>query len=411
MNTILYQISTDQSTDSHEILANASLPYRLERSSRSVDLILTETIARDREDHLVLRFSHSNTTRSSDDLHVRLVYAHRPIESPRIFPQTIEGYVPLQDAHSPVLLGPLLVGNHSHYPFVFFRLDSNEHAYLKQLSGNHTELYLNPVRHDRFQLQLTAMAINDSLHEIDFHDETVVFLPPTLPRQTIDIHLRPISRDMLDQTVPLAVRLDPQSTYDQWLTTNLSFVRRYLAERTAVDIHRVHVYATAFNDMRIELLLTIDNDSLDLAVNTRFMRSDAVERLLKGAKNLLFDPCHSHACETNGSCTSSIHLQSDQYERVTSGAYRRLLPKYRWNLTCIERNESRETQDHSPCSSDPCLATERCIERSAHLYACQCNDAACYVHDQPVETNVECLNRNSPLCRGRSMFGTRCLLV
>ena len=56
--------------------------------------------------------------------------------------------------------------------------------------------------------------------------------------------------------------------------------------------------------------------------------------------------------------------------------------------------------DQSPCSSNPCSPIERCIEESSTLYSCQCIDEPCNFNEILSENTLNCININSPTCRG-----------
>jgi hypothetical protein len=120
----------------------------------------------------------------------------------------------------------------------------------------------------------------------------------------------------------------------------------------------------------------------------------------------MINQCHSNSCENNGRCTSHIKLLNNQYEYFYYNSYQRLIPKYQWNIKCLCLNRfygqrCQFQQDYqSPCASNPCSPLERCVEESSTLYTCQCIDEPCNFNDILSENTLNCININSPTCRG-----------
>ena len=441
LETMLHQIQVidkDQSNLTFELIDSSSF-YALQSSFNSSELRLRQSITQDREDHLIIRIWDEKTLFSSSyiDLHLQVIFVQRDIVLPEIIPQVIDGYISFEDNSSTINFGPLIIANQSQYPFIYYNLLPNEHFFLKQISSNQTELHLRPIdpssqqnkaRLIQFQVQLTAIALQQSIPNLALDQKTKLYLPPKLSSEekvhSIDIHLWSIDREMLDRTLSVIINLNSQSTYEQFLVESLPFIRENLAQLVGVQLRHVHVYTLerkAYN--QLELLLAIIRHPSRLRP-PRYIHKKLLYNVLKNStrlfetivhvksvENILISQCQTKSCENNGRCTSHLKLITHQYEYFSSHHYQRLIPKYQWNIKCLCLNYYHGTrcqlkQDYqSPCSSSPCSATERCIEESSTLYTCQCIDEPCQSNEILFDKTYDCMNINSPTCRGKRIEG------
>ena len=387
-------------------------------------MILIQPILFDREDHLIIRLENNQTS----DLHLHLIYSQPIIFEAKIFPQTIDGYIDFDQNISTINFGQLTVENHERYPFIYYDLRSTNQPFtLKQISNNQTELYFHrntsqshqhKHRLLQFQLELTVIAINQSIPRIDFSQQQqqspILHLPRIPKSQSIDIHLWPIDREMLDRTLSLLINLHPQSTYEQFVIQSLPLIREYLADIIGVNVRHVHLYTfEQKSSHQIELLLAIIRYPSRLRP-PRYIHKKLLYNALKNSTNVFdkllhihsiakisINQCQPKSCENNGRCTSQIKLHSNQYNYFSYNSYTRLIPRYQWNIKCLCLNyfygqSCQFKQDYqSPCSSNPCTAMERCIDESPNLYSCQCIDEPCQLN----EMSLDCINVNSPTCR------------
>jgi hypothetical protein len=338
-----------------------------------------------------------------------LIYLQHEIEFPTILSRTIDGYINLQGNSSPINLGQLFIQNHSQYQFIYFHLIPHKHFFLKQLSNNQTELYFKPFHQSsfiEFQIHLTAIATHKAIPKINFNNNTKIFFPSTLKHQSINIHLRPIHHEMLDRTISLIINTNPNTTYEQFIIHNLPSIRQTLAQIIGVNIHHVHIYTYELKLNQIELLIAILRST-----SVRYIHKKFLYNTLKNATNIFekisFNQCQSNSCENHAHCASHISLLNNQYRYIYSNTYQYLISKYQWNIKCScmnsyygERCQFKQ-DSQSPCSANPCLSIEKCIEESPILYSCQCMNESCNYTDIYVENSLECININSPTCRGR----------
>ena len=414
----------DQSILTLDIINNSFYSLR-SLPNNTFELILIQPIVTDREDHLIIRLQ-NNQTSNSLDLHLHFIYLQSMISESKILPQTIDGYVDFDDNISTINFGQLTIENQSQYPFIHYDLVSNQPFSLKQISNNQTELYLHrniSYSHQQkhrllqFQIELTVIAINQTIPTIDFHSNPIIHLLRTPKSQSIDIHLWPIDREMLDRTLSLLINLHPQSTYEQFVIQSLPLIREYLAEMIGVNIRHVHIYTfEQKSSHQIELLIAIIRYPSRLRP-PRYIHKKLLYNALKNSSHFLektlhiqsiarisINQCQPRSCENNGRCTSQIKLHSNEFNYFTYNSYTRLIPKYQWNIKCLCLNHfygqyCQFKQDYqSPCSSNPCSAVERCIDESSTLYSCQCIDEPCQLN----EISLDCININSPTCRDAS---------
>ncbi len=404
MNTIVYKIEgidEYQSNLTYEIFNDTFSSYNLRISSNLTELILNKSILYNREDNLIIHFW--NNENFFLILYLRLIYLQYEIQFPKILIQTIDGYINSQENISMIKLGQLFIKNHSQYQFIYFNLISNKHFFLKQLSNNQAELYFHSFHQSsfqEFQIDLTAIALSESIPEIDFSNNTKVFFPSITKSQSIDIHLWPINHEMLDRTISLIININSNTTYEQFILHNLPLIQENLARIIGVNIHHIHIYTFELKENQIELLVAVLRSTSQRYIHKKFLYN-----LLKNSTNIfekiLLNQCQSNSCENNAHCTSHISLLHNQYNYFYSNTYQRLIPKYQWNTKCLCKNSyygerCQFKQDkYSPCSSNPCLPIEKCIEQSSTLYSCQCEDDLCII-----KHSFECININSPTCRG-----------
>jgi hypothetical protein len=432
----------DQSQLIFELLASSTTntsAYELHKiSSNSTQLILRQSITHDHEDNLTIRIWDETISASSFhiDQSLRIVYLQRSISYPQIVPQTIDGYMQFDDQLSTINLGALKIENQSNYQWIFYNLIPDEHFRLKRITSNQTELYFmsmpsviqqNKGRLLKHQVHLTTFALNSS---IPFDNQTKINLPDdaqsSLKVHTIDIHLWSIDKEMLDRTLSLLINLKSSSSYEQFLTESLPLIREHLAQLIGVHLRHVHLYTMERKTPdQIELLLAIIRHPSRLRPS-RYLHKKLLYNALQNSTHLfetyphvqsiekiLINQCQMKSCENNGRCTSHLKLLDDQYEYFVSHRYQRLLPKYQWIIKCLCLNHYHGTrcqyrQDYSsPCASNPCSATERCMEESATLYTCQCIDEPCSINEILVDKTLDCININSPTCRGRTTFRQR----
>ena len=387
-------------------------------------MILIQSILEDREDHLIIRLW--DELRSfSLDLYLHLIYLQpQLIEQPKLITQTIDGYINLEENISTIIdFGSLLIQNHSEYEFTHYNLLPNKYFSLQQISNNRTKLFFHPIesfsqqqkhRLLQFQIELTVIAINQSLPSMNFSSNPIVHLPIIPKSHPIDIHLWSIDREMLDRTLSILINLNPQSTYDQFIIQSLPLIREHLAEIIGVNLRHVHLYTFDLRSPhQIELLLAIIRYPSRLRP-PRYIHKKLLYNALKNSSNhfekilhiqsiekIAINQCQSNSCENNGRCTSQIKLITNEYNYFSYNSYERLIPKYQWNIKCLCLNYfygqfCQFKQDYqSPCSSNPCSALERCIDESSTLYSCQCIDEPCQLN----EIILDCININSPTCR------------
>ncbi|CAF3595684.1 unnamed protein product [Adineta steineri] len=440
VDTVLHRIDIidkDYSNLTFEIFNNTFSSYKIQLNGNTTELILLEPILVDHEDNLIIRVWDNDTLLSPYyiDLYLRLIYLQRQIELPTILPQTIDGYINLEEQSSRVNFGEIFLQNHSEYKFILYNLISNKNFFLKQISNNQTELYFNSLqqysqqqKHQRllqYQIELTAIAINQSIPNINFSNNTIIYLPTNInssvKSHSIDVHLWLIDREMLDRTLSILINLNPKSTYEQFIMNSLPLIREHLAAIIGVHIRHVHIYSFNFkNPNQIELLIAIIRYPSRLRP-PRYIHKKLVYNVLKNSSNLFekipniksiekisINQCQVNSCENNGRCTSHIKLYSNQYDYFYYNTYQRLIPKYQWNIKCLCLNHyygqhCQFKQDYqSPCSSNPCSSLERCIEESSTLYTCQCIDEPCNYNEIISESTLDCININSPTCRDSS---------
>ncbi len=432
MNTIVYKIEAidkDETNITFEIVNNTF--YKLHSFlNNTIELILIKTIINDQEDNLIIRIW-DNQKSYYLDLHIYLMYLKREIDIPKIIPQTIDGYINLEENISTINFGPLFIENNSEYKFIHYNLISNEYFSLKQISNNQTDLYFNSLQsysHQQkhhllqFQIELTVIAINQSIPKLNFSNNLIIYPPLNhLKSHTIDIHLWLIDREMLDRTLSLIINLNPHSTYEQFIIDSLPLIREHLAQIIGVNIRHVHIYTFDLKSRnQIELLIAIIRYPSrlrppryihkKLLYNALKNSTNFLEKILhiKSIENIFITQCHLKSCENNGRCTSQIKLNINQYNYFYYQTYQRLIPKYQWNIKCLCLNYyygqyCQFKQDYQlPCSSNPCSALERCIDESSTLYSCQCIDEPCYLNEILSENSLNCININSPTCRDSS---------
>ena len=383
----------------------------------------------DHQDDLIIRLWDNSTYYI--DLHLSLIYLQRHIYHPKIIPQLIDGYINIEEENSIVNFGPLFIENQSKYKFISFNLISNKYFSLQQISNTHIELYFNPLnQHNqrqkyrllKYQIELTVIAINQSISEINFSNNTIIHLPlninSTLKSHLIQINLWPINSEMLDRTLSMLINLNLKSSYEQFILYSLPLIREYLANLIGVHIYHVRLYTFDLKDHhQIELLVAILRYPSRLRppryIHKRFLYNALVnstklfEKIphIRSIEKIFIDQCHFKSCENNGRCTNHIKLIHNQYEYFYYQTYQRLIPKYQWNMKCLclnyyygERCQYKQNYQ-SPCSSNPCSSTERCIDESATLYTCQCIDEPCHYSEIFAENSLNCININLPTCR------------
>ncbi|CAF3487208.1 unnamed protein product, partial [Adineta steineri] len=158
---------------------------------------------------------------------------------------------------------------------------------------------------------------------------------------------------------------------------------------------------------QIELLIAVVR-----SISIRYIHKKFLYNLLKNSTNIfekiLYNQCQSNPCEHDGYCINYINLLNNQYEYLYYNTYERLIPKYKRNIKCLCKNNyygeycQFKEKKQSPCSSNPCLPMERCIELNSTFYTCQCMDELCNYDDIAIENSYECINTNSPTCRDSS---------
>jgi len=204
---------------------------------------------------------------------------------------------------------------------------------------------------------------------------------------------------MLNRTISLTLNLN--TTYEQFIHHNLPSIRQKLAQIIGVNVPHVHIYAHELKFNQIELLISVLRSS-----SVRYMHKKLLYNILKNSTNIFskisLDQCELNSCENNAQCSSSIILLNNQYLYFYSNTNHYLIPKYQWNIKCScinsyygERCQFKQIKQ-SPCQSNPCLPTEKCIEESLKSYPCQCLNESCNYD----ELSMECININSPTCRG-----------
>ncbi|UJR21665.1 hypothetical protein I4U23_024742 [Adineta vaga] len=387
---IIEAIDKDQSKLTFEILNNPLSMYTLRSSSNSTEVILEKSITHNQEDNLIIRVLDNDKLFS--DLHLRLIYYQHQIDYPKILSQTIDGYINLDENSSNIKLGELLIENHSQYSTIYFNLLPHKSFFLQQLSSNQTELYFKLFNHTSlitFELQLIAFIPSKSIPNIILQNKTKLFFPSIIQPQTLHIHLWSINNEMLNRTISLIIKRESNTTSEQFISHHLPIIRQKLAEILNVQLYRVHIYTFDFQDNHIELLIAISR-----LTSFRYIHRKILYNILKNSTNIfekiLLNQCQTNPCENNAPCTSHIHLLDNQYEYFISNTYQRLIPKYQRNIQFYKP---------SPCSSNPCLTMERCIEHSPTLYTCQCMDDSCNYEYETMENSLECININSPTCR------------
>jgi hypothetical protein len=389
MNTIVHTIEGFVTNFTYEILNDTFSSYNLRLSSNSTELILIQSILHNREDNLIIRRWNAN---NFFDLKLRLIYLQSELKVPTILTQTIDGYLKLDETSSNINLGQLFIHDHDQYQFIYFHLISNQYFSLQQLSNNRTDLYFHQSSFGDFQIDLISIALTESIPDIDFSKKTKIFFPSIIESQSINIHLWPINREMLDRTVSLIINMN--TTYEEFILHNLPIIHQNLARMIGVNNDHVHIYTFEVRDNQIELLFAILRSTSRRYIHKKFLH--------KILKINIFDPCQLNSCENNAYCTSYVRLLDNQYTYFYSNIYQRVLPKYRWNKKCLCRNSyygegcQLQQKNYSPCSSNPCLPIEKCLEESSISYSCQCNHELCYR-----KNSFNCININSPTCRGK----------
>ncbi|CAF3768749.1 unnamed protein product [Rotaria sordida] len=447
INKIIHRIeiiNKDQLYLNFEILNDTYSSYNLQSSLNFTDLILINSIVTDREDNLIIRLSNNNNnntylTSYYIDLYIHLIYIQRSIDYPTIVQQTIDGYINSDENFPLINFGQLFIQNQSDYKFIYFNLKSNEYFSLKQLSNNHIELYYNSslqqyskqqqqkYRLLQYQIELNVIAINQSIPEINFsnNNNTIIYFSKNhnnlLKSHLIDLHLWPIDREMLERSLSIIINLNPQITYEQFIINSLPLIREYLSDIIGVNIRHVHIYTFDLkNQQQVELLIAIIRYPSrlrppryihkKLLYNALINVTNLFEKILniKSIEKIFINQCNLKSCENNGRCTSYIKLLNHQYEYFYYDTYQRLIPKYQWNIKCLCLNHyygqrcQYKQNYQSPCSSNPCSSSERCVEESSTLYTCQCIDEPCSYNEILLENTLDCVNINSPTCRDSS---------
>ncbi|CAF0721029.1 unnamed protein product [Adineta ricciae] len=408
INQILYTIEAmdkDHSPLTFEILNNPLSIYMLHSSSYSTELLLQKSTINNQEDHLIIRVSDEHHLFS--DLHLHLIYYQHRIDYPKLFSQTIDGYINLHPYPSHIKLGQLFVENQSQYKNLNFHLVPHQSFFLEQISNNQTELYYKPVNRTSsvtFELRLIPFAPSTPVHPIILNNKTKLFFPPMISPQTIHIQLWPISTEMLNRTVSLITKSDPNITREHFLIYHLPSIRQSLAEILSVQAQHVHIYTHHFRINQVEILLAVSRSTL-----SRYIHRKILYNILKNAthlfEKLILNQCQTNPCENNAHCISHIKLFENQYDYLFSNVHQHLIPNYERTNECLCPNNyygsfCQFKQDkQTPCSSNPCLTMERCIEHSSTLYTCQCMDDSCNYEYDTMESSLECLNTNSPTCR------------
>ncbi|CAF5045676.1 unnamed protein product, partial [Rotaria magnacalcarata] len=424
-----------------EILNDTYSSYKLQTSINQTELILIEPILIDRDDNFIIRLWDNITNLSSFyiDLHIRLIYIQRSIDIATVIPQEIDAYINIEEHYSTLNFGPLFIQNQSEYKFIYYNLIKEEHFFLKRMSNTQVELHFNSLQEYsqqqnhrllHYQIDLTAIALNQPIPEIKFSTKTIFHLPKHINSQLkshfIDINLWPIDREMLERSLSVIINLNSQSTYEQFIIASLRPIREHLAEIIGVNINHVHIYTFDLKAQhQIELLIAIIRYPSRLRP-PRYIHKKLLYNALKNSTHLfvkilhiksiekiLINQCDLQSCENNGRCTSQIKLLNNQYEYFYYERYQRLLPKYQWNIKCLCLNHyygqrcQHKQHYESPCTSNPCSPLERCIEESATLYTCQCIDEPCNYNEVLLENTLDCININSPTCRGMCFIKIR----
>ena len=437
MGSTLHKIQImdkDQFELNFEIINSTSLNfYSLRSAWNSCEIILQQTIDFDRQDELIIRVTDDFNNGHFIYIELQVMFLQRTIHFPEIVPQTIDGYVTLPENGSSINFGSLSIENQTNSSIVYYQLLNNELFSLKETTNNRTDLELNTlsstlVSHQtrliQYQIQIKALSLNQPILSVPLGYQKKFLLPEQLQSslkvQNIDVHLWSVDREMLDRTLSILINLTPLSTYEQFLLHSLPIIRENLAQAIGVHLRHVHLYSfERKSSSQIELLLAIIRHPSRLRppryihkkllynalknVTNLFERIDHVESIEK----ILLNQCQSKSCENNGRCTSHLKLNEQEFDYFSSQSYRRLIPKYQWNIKCLCLNHYHGSrcqyrQDYqSPCASNPCSATERCIEESPTLYVCQCIDEPCQVDEILPETTFDCMNVNSPTCRGK----------
>lgn len=410
INSIIHRINfidKDQSNLTFEIVNDLFSAYTLQTPTNSIELLLIKPIISNRQDTLIIRIWDDKIFYV--DLNLTVVYLHYDIEFPKVISQTIHGYINFEENFLPINLGQLFIENQSQYGSIYFNLIANKNFFIKQISNNQTELYFKPLDQtssNKYQIHLAAMALLNPIPDMILYNSTEIFFPPTIQYQIINIHLWPIHREMLDRTVSLTINIPENITYEQFIMHNLSSIRQNLAQIIDVTIDYVHIYTYELNKNHIELLVAVLHTT-----SKRFIHKKILYNMLKNSTNIfekvLLNQCEKSSCENNAHCTSYISLLYNQYEYFYMNKSQYLIPKYKWNTKCLctnsyygERCELKHDKQ-SPCSSNPCSLMERCIEESSTLYSCQCIDELCNDNQILKENSLECININSPTCRGK----------
>lgn len=394
MNTIVYTI-TDESNFTCEIIDDILSSYNLRISSNLTELILIQSIHHNREDNLIIRCW--KTSKSFFDLKLRLIYLQSELKFPMILSETIDGYLNLDEISSNINLGQLFIHNHDQYQFIYFHLITNQYFSLQQLSHNRTDLYFHSFHRGDFQIDLIPIALSESIPDIDYSKKIKIFIPSITEFQSINIHLSPINREMLDRTISLIVNI--QTTYEDFIIHNLPIIQQNFSRMIGVNNDHVHIYTFELRHNQIEFLLAILRSTSQHYIHKKFLY-----KILQNTSINIFDPCQLNSCENHAYCTSSIRLLDNQYTYFYSNTYQRVLPKYQWNKRCLCRNSHYgercqfRQEKYSPCSSNPCLSMETCLEESSTSYSCQCNHELCYR-----KNSFNCININSPTCRGENI--------
>ena len=386
INTVLYTI--EQWNLNGSIVNDTFSSYVLRLSTNSIELLLEKSILHDREDHLIIRLWNETTLFS--DIKLRLIYHQSTIHYPTILSQTIEGYLNVDHISSNINLGQLLLHNHSQYQFVYFHLQANNYFSLEQVSNNRTDVYYHSSSRSafgQFQIIVTAVGLIESISAIDFPKDTKIFFPSEITSQSITIHLHSIDSEMLDRTVSLVLPFHPID--EQFLLDDFLVLRQTLARMLGVEIDDIHLYTFEFQERQFELFFAASNST-----SRHYLPKEFLYNALKNTNNTS-DHCLFNTCEMKIYCPRFVHLLTNQYSYFYWNTHQRVLPKYQWEKNLANCDYLQETS--SPCSSNPCLPTEQCLEKNATSYSCQCIDVSCHR-----EKSLNCINIHSPTCRGES---------
>ena len=389
-NATVHRIQTvghDPSVWTYRILTTTSSFYTLMASNQSIDVVLLQSIVHDREDRLIIRMWDPHTPSASPtiDTHLHFIYRRSHLEFPAILPHRIDGYVNHDDTYSIINLGRLFVTDQARYPLVHFHLPTHDYFFLKPISKNLTALHMTSVSQQsslKYRLNLTAVAIHESIIELNSLHRATVILPSMIETHTLDVDLLPVDRSMLEQTILLIFHVQPELSHEQFIRNNLPMVQERIADLLGVQPEDALLYSFEFKRNSMELLLAVTNHSS--TVTRRFIGKDRIYSMLQESTDvfdeILLDLCQSSTCNHHGRCQSSLELLTNRYDYFSYHRHRRLLPKHQWNTVCsCERGHYGSHCQFEHAIVSPCTSTE-------------CST---------MPTTFECINRNSPTCRGR----------